>query len=58
MSEWFLTVVLAIGLAVVLGVVGGYVSARWAVIGCERRLDRSRAQEHADLLAVRVPARV
>lgn len=41
MIDWPLTVVVGIGLAVLLGVIGGYLSARLAVIGSERRLNQS-----------------
>lgn len=41
MIDWPLTVVVAIGLAVLVGVIGGYLSARLAVIGSERRLNQS-----------------
>lgn len=39
--DWPLLLILAISLSVLIGVVGGYVSARVAVIGSERRLNRS-----------------
>jgi hypothetical protein len=39
--EWPLLLILAIALSVLIGVLGGYVSARVAVIGSERRLNRS-----------------
>ena len=41
--EWPLFLILAISLCVLLGVLGGYLSARVAVIGSERRLNRSLA---------------
>ena len=44
MIDWPLTVVVAIGLAVLVGVIGGYLSARLAVIGSERRLNQSLDQ--------------
>lgn len=42
--DWPMTLILAVGLAVLVGVLGGYVSARLAVIGSERRLNESLAQ--------------
>ena len=49
MTDWPLTIVVAVGLAVLVGVIGGYLSARLAVIGSERRLDRAVAQQSADV---------
>ncbi len=49
MIDWPLTIVVGIGLAVLVGVIGGYVSARMAVIGSERRLNRSLTQQPADV---------
>lgn len=45
--EWPLFLILAISLSVLLGVLGGYLSARAAVIGSERRLNRSLASRTA-----------
>jgi hypothetical protein len=45
--DWPLLLILAISFSVLLGVVGGYVSARVAVIGSERRLNRSLASRTA-----------
>lgn len=45
--DWPIVLLVAIALAVILGVVGGYVSARLAVIGSERRLNRSLAARTA-----------
>jgi len=39
--DWPLLLILAISLSLLLAVVVGYVSARVAVIGSERRLNRS-----------------
>lgn len=39
--DWPLLLILAIALSVLIGVLGGYISARVAVIGSERRLNRS-----------------
>jgi hypothetical protein len=41
--DWPLVLTLAIAASVLLGVVGGYLSARLAVIGSERRLNRTLA---------------
>ena len=41
--DWPLLLILATSTVIVLGVVAGYVSARFAVIGSERRLNRSLA---------------
>lgn len=38
---WPLLLILAIALSVLISVLGGYISARVAVIGSERRLNRS-----------------
>jgi len=45
--DWPLTIVVATALAVLVGVVGGYLSARLAVIGSERRLNQSLRQSVA-----------
>ena len=39
--EWPLLLILAVSLCVLLGVLGGYLSARVAVLGSERRLNRA-----------------
>ncbi|SFI07898.1 hypothetical protein [Nocardioides psychrotolerans] len=49
MINWPLTIVVGIGLAVLVGVVGGYLSARLAVIGSERRLNRTLTRRPADV---------
>ncbi|WP_309648571.1 hypothetical protein [Nocardioides sp.] len=49
MIDWPLAIMVGIGLAVLVGVVGGYVSARLAVIGSERRLNRSLKRGPADV---------
>jgi hypothetical protein len=49
--EWPLIVLLAIGLTALLGVLSGYLSARWAVIGSERRLNRALARGDASVPA-------
>lgn len=41
--DWPLLLILAISTCVLLGVIAGYVSARFAVLGSERRLNRSLA---------------
>ena len=39
--DWPVVLIAAITLSVLVGVVGGYVSARLAMIGSERRLNRA-----------------
>lgn len=45
--DWPLLLLVLLSLSVVIGVVVGYVSARVAVIGSERRLNRSLATRTA-----------
>ena len=42
-TDWPLVLIISVTTAVLLGVVGGYLSARLAVIGSERRLNRALA---------------
>lgn len=53
--DWPLTIVVATALAVLVGVVGGYLSARLAVIGSERRLNQSLRQSVARSLDQQPP---
>lgn len=45
--DWPLLLIVLISLSVLIGVLAGYVSARVAVIGSERRLNRSLASRTA-----------
>ena len=45
--EWPLVLILAITATVLVSVLAGYLSARFAVIGSERRLNRSLPQSLA-----------
>ncbi|MCD4527186.1 hypothetical protein [Nocardioides sp. cx-173] len=55
--DWPLVLTLAVAVAVLVGVVGGYLSARLAVIGSERRLNRT-AMSLPAAVATDVPADV
>ncbi|MCD4534545.1 hypothetical protein LRP67_10665 [Nocardioides sp. cx-169] len=55
--DWPLVLTLAVAAAVLVGVVGGYLSARLAVIGSERRLNRP-AMSMPVAVAADVPADV